>query len=46
MAGEEEEPLDLFPSLETIVVKREHSRAWLRRFGDAIDPARVTVERL
>ena len=46
VAGEEEEPLDLFPSLETIVVKREHSRAWLRRFGDAIDPARVTVERL
>ena len=41
----EEEPLDLLPSLETFVVRREHARGWLRRFGDVIDPARVTVER-
>lgn len=40
------ELLDLFPSLETLAVKSEHAQGWLRRFGDAIDPARVAVERL
>lgn len=40
------ELLGLFPSVETLAVKSEHAQGWLRRFGDAIDPARVTVERL
>ena len=44
--GGERGPLVPFPSLETLAVKRKHAGAWLRRFGDAIDPAGVALERL